>query len=315
MTRAQGGSLLARYRGAGMPALWSFTREVVEEFLAESPLQLAAALSFYTLLSLSPLVLVVVGVTGLVWSAPQVREQLLSQIGQMVGPAGAQTIEMVLSNATERGKSAVSVLIGIVTLLVGATTVFGQLQAALNQIWKVKARPTRNVVGGLLRTRVLSLGLVVLLGFLLFVSLLMSAALAALHASLSSSGLVPGSHVWSVLNGIVSFAVITVLVAMVFKVLPDVRIDWSQVWIGAAVTAALFGVGRFLISLYLSRASIASSYGAAGSLVVFLVWVYYSSLIFLFGAEFTRVLARRRGARIVPLAHAVIVEPSPKSDA
>jgi membrane protein len=295
------------HRGAWLSAFWSVARQTLVDFLAESPLQLSAALSFYTLLSLSPLVLVVVGVTGVVWSAPLAREQLLAQIEQVVGPAGAQTIEMVLTSATDRGRSTISVLVGIVTLVVGATTVFGQLQAALNQIWKVEARPTRSALGGLVRTRLLSLGLVLLLGFLLFVSVVMSTALAALHASLSSAGLVASGRVWRVVNFVVSLAVLTLLIAMVFKVLPDVRIAWSYVWIGAAVTAILFGVGRFLIGLYLSRASIASSYGAAGSLVVFLLWVYYSSLIFLFGAEFTRVLARRRGAVIEPLAHAVIV--------
>ncbi len=280
-------------------------RQTVAEFLDESPFQLAGALSFYTLLSLSPLVLVVVGVTGLVWSAPLVRAQLLAQIEQVAGPAGAQTVEMVLSNATDPGRSKTSLVIGIATLLLGATTVFGQLQAALNQIWNVSIRTTRNAFWSLVRTRLLSLALILVLGFLLLVSLLLNAALTALHAVLSHA--VPASSVvWRTLNFVGSLAVIAVLIALLFKVLPDIRIAWPYVWLGAGVTTVLFGVGRFLIGLYLARASIASSYGAAGSLVVFLLWVYYSSLILLFGAEFTQVYARRHGAIVEPVPYAVI---------
>jgi membrane protein len=287
-------------------SLWSLISETIVEFLDESPFQLAGALSFYTLLSLSPLVLVVVGVAGLVWSEGAMRAQLLRQIEQLVGPAGAETIATVLTNATDPRGSSTSIAIGLGSLLIGATTVFAQLQASLNQIWNVRAAPTRRAVRGFIRTRLLSLALVVVLGFLLLVSLVASAILTALHDYLSRA-IPAGGVVWHTVEFVVSLGVIASLIALIFKFLPDVRIAWSDVWVGAFVTSGLFGIGKFLIGLYLAHASIASSYGAAGSLVVFLVWIYYSSLIVFLGAEFTQVRARRRGAAIEPAAHAVAV--------
>lgn len=285
---------------------WTVARDTVTEFFGESPFQLAGALSFYTLLSLSPLVLVVVGVTGIIWSQETVQAELIGQVEQLVGPHGAETVSTVLTAATDRGRSTVSVVIGLVTLLVGASTVFAQLQASLNQIWHVRAAPTRFALWGLIRTRLLSIGLVLSLGLLLLVSLVASAALAALSEFLAR--LMPGGNVISrALEFLVSLFIMGVLIAAVFKVLPDARIAWQQVWFGGFVTALLFGVGKFLIGLYLGRASIGSAYGAAGSLVVFLVWVYYSSLILLFGAKLTEVYARLRGAPIEPAPYAVPV--------
>jgi len=277
--------------------------EAVVDFLDESPFQLSAALSFYTLLSLSPLILLVVGVTGLVWSEDVVRAHLLGEIEQLVGRAGAETVATVLAHAADPDQDAISVLIGIVTLLLGATTVFGQLQAALNQIWNVKAVPGR-AFWSLIRTRLLSLALVLVLGFLLLVSLVLSAALTALHTYLSET-LPLGAWFWRSVNFAVSLAVVTLLIAAIFKVLPDARIPWAYVWFGAVINAALFGAGRFVIGFYLGHATIASSYGAAGSLVVFLIWVYYSSLIMLFGAKVTQVYAAWHGADIAPAPHAV----------
>lgn len=287
-------------------ASWSLARETFTEFLGESPFQQAAALSFYTLLSLSPLVLIVVGIAGLMWSEAAVREQLLEQITQLIGPAGAETVRTVLTHASQRGRSVTSIVIGFVTLLIGATTVFGQLQAALNHMWNVRTAPTRHAFWSLVRTRLLSLALVLALGFLLLVSLVVSAALAAIEAYLFRT--VPGAALlWQALNLVVSLVVIALLVAMIFKFLPDVRIRWAWAWFGGFVTSALLGLGKFMIGLYLGQASIASSYGAAGSLVVFLVWIYYSSLIFLLGAELTQVFARRRGAAIEPAPYAELV--------
>ena len=288
---------------------WMLVREAVVSFFDESPFQHAAAISFYTLLSLSPLVLVVVGLAGLVWSEQMVGAQLLAEIERLVGPAGAETVETILAHAADRERSLTSVVIGFVTLVVGATTVFGQLQASINHIWGVKAAPSTRVIWSLIRTRLLSLALVLVLGFLLLVSLLFSAALTALHDYVAH--LVPaGADVWRVLNLLVSLGVATVLIALIFKFLPDVEIGWRYVWFGAVVTSALFGVGRFLIGFYLGHTGVASTYGAAGSLVVFLLWVYYSSLILLFGAEVTEIHARRAGAAIVPAPHAVAVAKS-----
>jgi len=289
--------------GAGLRSL---ARETVAEFLAASPFELAGAISFYTLLSLSPLVLVVVGVTGLVWSEAAVRTQLLAEIERLVGPAATEIIETILTHGVDHRRSVSSVVVGFASLLVGATTVFAQLQASLIQMWSVRAAPSAHAFWGLVRTRLLSLALVLVLGFLLMVSLLLSAAIAALHGYLAQT--IPAAPtVWRTANLVVSLGVVTVLIALIFKLLPDVVVGWRYVWFGAVITSALFGIGRFLIGFYLGHASIASSYGAAGSLVVFLVWVYYSSLILLFGAELTQVHARRAGAAIAPAAHAVAV--------
>jgi membrane protein len=294
--------------GRALGGAWSFARQTVTDFLAESPFQLAAALSFYTLLSLSPLLLVVVSTAGFLWEKDAVRRQLLDQIQQLVGRSGAEAIETVLANLVEPEKNLVSLVVGVVTALFGASAVFAQLQTSLNHMWNVKTVATRRVLWGLVRTRLLSLALVVTVGFVLLVSLVLSAALAALHGYLS--GLMPrGGVLWQGVNLALSLLVIGLLIGVIYRVLPDVRLGWRYVWLGAFFTAALFAVGKFLIGLYLGHASIGSAYGAAGSLVVFLVWVYYSSLILFLGAEITQVYARRRGAWVEPVEHAVEAEP------
>jgi membrane protein len=291
--------------------VWKLAKESVVEFWEDSPFQLAAALSFYTLLSLSPLVLIVVAAAGLVWGEQSVRAELLNQIRGLVGPAGAETVRMVLEGTTISGHSLGSMIVGILTLLFGATTVFVQLQSSLNQIWDVKTAVTkvtrRGLFWSLIRTRLLSLTLILVVGFLLLVSLVMSAALAALQGYLSRA-LPGGGMLWQTVNLLVSLLVISVLIAMVYRLLPDVRLDWRDVWVGAVTTSVLFGVGKFLIGLYLGQASIGSSYGAAGSLVVFLVWVYYSSLIMFLGAEMTFVYAQHRRRRVRPTELAVTVD-------
>ena len=290
---------------------WQLARKSVDEFFEDSPFQLAAALSFYTVLSLSPLVLIVVAAAGLVWGEQPVRSELLNQIRELTGDAGAETVRTVLESTTISGQSIGSMILGIITLLFGATTVFAQLQSSLNQIWDVKTAvktvTRRGLLWSLIRTRLLSLTLVLAVGFLLLVSLVVSAALAAFQAYLSRA-FPGGGTLWQILNFLVSLLVISVLIAMVYRVLPDVRLDWPDVWVGAVTTSLLFGVGKFLIGLYLGRASIGSSYGAAGSLVVFLVWVYYSSLIMFFGDEITFVYAQDRRNRVRPTELAVVAD-------
>ena len=289
--------------------VWSFVKQTAAEFLEESPFQLAAALSFYTLLSLSPLLLVVVSTAGLVWGEQAVRAQLVREIEQMAGPAGAETVELVLRHVEDPRRNRISVVVGIATLLLGATTVFGQLQVSLSQIWNVKAVTRRGVLWSFVRTRLLSLALVLAVGFVLLVSLVLSAALSAMHGYLSQA-MPRGGTLWQGVNLVVSLGVITLLIAAIYRMLPDVRVAWRYVWLGAVFTSLLFGAGKFLIGLYLGHASIGSSYGAAGSLVVFLVWVYYSSLILFMGAEITQVYARWRGAWITPVEHAAPVDPA-----
>jgi membrane protein len=290
---------------------WKIAKESVTKFLEEdSPFQLSAALSFYTVLSLSPLVLIVVAAAGLVWGEQPVRSELLNQIRGLIGHAGAETVRTVLESTSLERQSVGSMTIGVITLLFGATTVFAQLQSSLNQIWGVQTAAVttvtrRGLLWSLIRTRLLSLALILVVGFLLLVSLVVSATLAALQGYLSRT-FPGGGTLWQVLNFLVSLLVISVLIALVYRVLPDVRLDWPDVWVGAATTSLLFGVGKSLIGLYLGHASIGSSYGAAGSLVVFLVWVYYSSLIMFFGAEITFVYAQHRRRRVRPAEHAVV---------
>jgi membrane protein len=286
--------------------MWSLVRDAVAEFLHASPFQLAAAVSFFTLLSLSPLVLVVVGVAGLVWSKEAVRAELLARVEQLIGPAGAETVGTVLANTLDPGRGALSIVVGLVTILIGATTAFAQLQAALNRIWNVEAAPTHGVVWSFIRSRLLSLALVLVLGLLLLVSVAAGTLLTTLHTYLVRTP-PAGTALWQVVEFVVSCGVIVFMIATIFKVLPDVRIGWPDVWFGAVVTSILFGAGKFLIGWYLGYASIASSYGAAGSVVVCLVWVYYSALILLFGAQLTHTYAQRRGASTGPAAHAVAV--------
>jgi membrane protein len=286
--------------------VWSIAKQTALEFLDDSPFQLAAALSFYTLLSLSPLVLVVVSTAGLLWGETAVRTQLVQQIEGLVGPAGAETVRTVLEHVDRPGRNWSSITVGVVTLLFGATTVFGQLQASLNQIWNVQAVANRRVIWSLIRTRLLALMLVLASGFVLLVSLVVSAALAALHSYLAE--LVPtAAIVWRAVNAAVSLVIVGLLIALIYRALPDVRIGWRYVWLGALFTDILFGAGKYLIGLYLGHASVGSAYGAAGSLVVFLVWVYYSALILFLGAELTQVYARHRGAWITPVEHAAPV--------
>jgi membrane protein len=276
----------------GVERIWPFLRKHVGEFFDEDPFEKAAAVSFYALLALAPLVLVVVAIAGLVFGTQAVQRQVVSEIQGLVGADGAQAVELVLENASTPEKSLISIAIGLVTLLIGASGVFIQLQSALNSIWDVPTERPGNALWRFLRHRLLSMAMVVGLGFLMLVSLMVSALLSAIDARYSSLSTWPA--VWEGLNALGSLLVITLLIAMIFKVLPDVRIPWRDVWLGALVTALLFTLGKIAIGAYLGRASIGSSYGAAGSVVVLVVWVYYASLIFFVGAQITHIGARSR---------------------
>ena len=266
--------------------------ELAREYWAIRPLELAAALSYYTLLSLAPLVLVAVALAGLVFDRAAVEGEVVKEIRLLVGSEGSNVVETVLRHARDPEKSTLSVMVGVAVLFLGATSVFVQLQSSLNRIWKVDEQ-AHNVVWVILKGRLLSLAMVLAIGFLLLVSLVVSAALTAFgetalvdvrHGSIGLEGL----------NLLLSVAVITLLFALMFKVLPDAPVAWGDVWVGAIVTSLLFTVGKTLIGVYLGRTSIGSPYGAAGSLVVMTVWVYYASLIVFFGGQLTYVRSRRR---------------------
>jgi membrane protein len=275
----------------------------VQEFLDDQPFDLAGALSYYTLLSIAPLLVVVLATAGLFLGGEAVRDQVVDQISGLTGRSSAELIETVIAKSDQPKRGVFAMTVGVAITVLGATTVFAQLQAALNRIWHVQAAPGKNVIWGFVRHRVLSLGLVLTIALLLLVSLVISALLAGFQGYLNAH-FPGGAIIWQALNAVVSLALITVLIAMIFKFLPDAKIEWRDTWFGAFITSLLFTIGKFLIGLYLGQASIGSTYGAAGSAVVLMVWTYYASLILFFGAKITQVMARSRGARIVPSAHA-----------
>jgi membrane protein len=267
-------------------------RELAREYWSNRPMELAAALSYYTLLSLAPLVLMAVAVAGLVFDRATVESRMVTEMRLLVGAEGSEVVQTVLRHARDREKGALSVIIGTVVLLFGATTVFAQLQSSLNRIWKVDQGGEGSVLWVFVKERLLSLAMVLAIGFLLLVSLVVSAAVAAFGET-ALGGLTDAAVVLQGLNALVSLIVITLLFATIFKVLPDAPVAWRDVWVGAVITALLFSVGKSLIGLYLGRTSIGSPYGAAGSLVVMTVWVFYASLIVFFGAELTYLRSKR----------------------
>ena len=255
--------------------------------------KMGAALAYYTTFSLAPLLVIVVGVVGLALKQDRAREEIVAQFSDLVGKEGGTTVNTILSQAATQDTGLWAALIGLVVLLIGASGVFAELQDSLNTIWEVPPR-ARNW-SALVRDRLISFALVFALGFLVLVSLLLSAGVAALGAFMKDR--VPGfDAVWEGANSLVLFAVVTLLFAALFRFLPDIKIAWRDVWTGAGLTAALFIVGKFLLGFYIGHSAFASAYGAAGSLVIVLVWVFYSAQIFFFGAEFTRAFARRHGS-------------------
>jgi len=280
---------------------WDLLKEVANDWMEDKAMRLGAALAYYTILSVAPLLIIVVGIAGLVLRREDVQTGLQQQLAELIGQAGGEVVDTVLKNNTSLGSSIPAIVIGVVVLLFGASGVFTELQDSLNTVWGVTPKPGRGL-WAILRERFLSFTMVLGTGFLLLVSLVVSTALAGLTRVI---GLTAIGVVGQILSFCLSFAVVTLLFTLIYKVLPDVEIRWSDVWVGAVATALLFTVGKLLIGLYLGHASVGSAYGAAGSLVVFVVWVYYSALILFFGAEFTKVYANRFGSRIRPAANAV----------
>lgn len=272
----------------------SFVRLMREAFAAwnaDYAPSMGAALSYYTVFSLAPLLLITISIAGFVFGEDAARGEVTTTLTGFLGVEAARAVEDMIRTSRETRTGVVATVIGVVTLLLGATSVFGELQSALDRIWRAPEQKTRSGLVALLRGRLLSFGLVVSLGFLLLVSLLISAVVAAIGTW--GSRLLPGWELFvQVLNAILGFAVTGVMFAAIYRVLPSVRIPWRDVWTGAWVTAALFTLGKTLIGLYMGMAAPGSVFGAAGSFVVLLVWVYYSAQVFLLGAEFTWVHAR-----------------------
>jgi membrane protein len=288
---------------------WRLVKEAGSEWSNDKAPRMGAALSYYTIFSLAPVLLLVIAVAGLVLGASAAQGKIVSQFSGLLGVEAAKVIQTMLEKVGNRGHGILATGVGFVTLIIGATGVLVELQDALNTVWKVVAKPGRGVKG-ILRDRLLSFGIVLGFGFLLLVSLVLSAAVSILDSWLG--GLIPG---WVVVGYLLSYGISLGLVALVlaaiFKILPDVKMAWSDVWVGALVTSVLFHAGKFGISVYIGKAGVASTFGAAGSLAVLLVWVYYSSLIVLYGAEFTRVYANHYGTHVVPDDNAIAVPETP----
>jgi membrane protein len=264
--------------------------------------RLAAALSYYPIFSIAPLLIIAIAVVGLVFGQEAASNQVFQQIRGLVGDEGAKAIQTMVQSAHKSDGGIWATVIGVGTILLGASGAFGQLQDALNTIWQVKPKSGQGIKG-FVRIRVISFSLVLVIGFMLLVTLVLSALMAGLGSYLEGILPIP-SVALQALNFFISFSVTALLFTLIYKVLPDVTVKWKDVWIGGVVTALLFSLGRFLIGLYLGKGSVGSAYGAAGSLVIILLWIYYSSQILFFGAEFTKVFANTLGSHIKPSPHA-----------
>jgi membrane protein len=287
---------------------WHLAKDGVLQWIEDQPFQLAAALSYYTLFSLAPLLIIVIAIAGFVFGREAAQNQIVETIQGMVGEESAQAIQGMIQNASAKPKTGIfSTLVGVIALIFGAGGVVGQLQTSLNTIWGVTPKPGQGV-WGFIRQRFISFSMVLGIGFLLLVSLVVSALLTGL-TQLMGSLFGGAAFIAHALDLLVSFVFVTALFAMIYKFLPDVRIEWRDVWIGAALTSFLFTVGKFLIGLYLGSSGVTSAYGAAGSLITILLWVYYSSLIFFLGAEFTQVYSSQYGSGVQPAPNAQPIAP------
>src|SRR6185503_16209474 len=273
---------------------WQLTKSAIQAWSDDYAPSMGAALSYYTLFSIAPLLLIVISVAGMLFGEKAVQGKVTQSLQYLMGEDGAKAVEGLLLSVSEPKEGIIATVIGLFVLLLGATTVFGELQNALDRIWRAPARKDASSLWRLLRSRLLSFGMILGIAFLLMVSLVMDTVLQALGKMWGTGAL---QVIGQLLNLAIGFALTTTIFAMIYKLLPRAKVAWHDVWIGALVTAALFTLGKFLISLYIGRSAVASSFGAAGSLVVVMIWVYYSAQIFLLGAEFTWCYAHAHGSR------------------
>jgi len=272
--------------------IWKLVKRTIAEWSADKAPTFAAALAYYTIFSIAPLLIIAVAVAGFAFGEDAVRGDVYRELQGLVGSSGAKVIEDMMISARKLESGIPATIFGVAVLILGASGVFTQLQETMDVIWKVKPRPVNGIID-FVRRRFLSFAMVLGIGFLLLVSLVISATIAAIGAHFQQ--LIPGSvAAWHLANVAASFAVITFLFSMIYKILPDTHVEWRDVWLGAAVTSLLFSLGKLAIGLYLGKSSVASSYGAAGSVAIVLIWVYYSAQILFLGAEFTQVYAKYR---------------------
>lgn len=287
---------------------WDLVRDAGKDWQEDKASELGAAMAFYSILSLAPLLVIAVAIAALVFGEADAKQQLAAQMNEVMGSRGAEAVSAMIEHAQQPAKGTIAALLGVATLLFGASGVFGQLQSAMNTIWEIE--PKRLGIWGFIRARFLSFTMVLGTGFLLLISLVLSAWISSMNDMLGDQ--IGGLGILSqAANTLLSFALVTVLFALIFRMLPDTDVDWRDVWVGAVVTAILFTLGKYLIGLYLGTSSVGSAYGAAGSLVVLVVWIYYSAQILFFGAELTQVYARRYGSRSIG-ERRTVTSPAPK---
>ncbi len=294
-----------------VPHAWRLVRQVAASAVADQVPSMGAALAYYTLFSLAPLLLIVVSLAGLVFGQEAARGEVQAQLSSLMGPQGAAAVQQLLASVRQPAEGLVATVVGVALLLWGATSVFNELQADLDRIWRAPAPSGEPVAGWfrIVRTRLLSFGLVLAMGFLMIVSLLVSAALAAARHGMGD--LLQGWFLLAhVANATVDLGLVALMFAFIYKVMPRVHVQWRDVWVGAILTASLFAIGKLAISLYLGHSSVVSGFGAAGSLVVVLLWVYYSAQVFLLGAEFTWAFANQFGSRRPPATPADVMAPA-----
>lgn len=289
-----------------LKGLWEVLKNSFNGFFDNKVLKLSASLAYYTIFSLGPLLIVILYLCGKFLGREAIEGGIYREMENFVGSDTALQLQQIIKNAAISGQSGISAVIGIITLLIGATTVFAEIQDSINSIWGLKPKPGKNTWWQMVKIRLLSFGVIGSLGFLLLVSLGVSALLEGLNERLIQKFPEVAVIVFYVLNIFISFAVISILFGVIFKVLPDAKIKWRDVMAGSIATALLFMLGKFGISFYISKTNIGSTYGTAGSLVVLMVWIYYSSTILYFGAEFTKAYAIKFGSSIYPNSYAVI---------
>src|SRR5687767_10779451 len=286
---------------------WGILKQTVLNFFQDDSFSYASSIAFYSIFSLPAILIISLSIGATVYERDVVQEELINQVGRLIGKESAADVEQILLNAALDSRGTLAKIVGIATLIFSATTVFISLQTSLNKIWGIKPKPERGIVKYLL-DRLLSLAMVISIGFLLLVSLVVDTVLVIIQNGLAKVLADWTLYIVATLNIVVSLALITLIFAIMFKVLPDAKIKWRDVWVGSIVTTAFFALGKYLIGFYLGNSSVNSAYGAAGSLVIILVWVYYSTVIFLFGAELTSVYAEKTGSEIMPYHHAVKVQ-------
>lgn len=283
--------------------IFSYLKETYQEWSSDDAFQKSSSIAYYSVFSLPGLLIIVVTAATLIWSPQYVEQVITDQIGSAMGGDAAQQVQTMLENSRQESNSTMALIVGFATLVFGATGVFSQLQKSLNDAWEVEIDPDAGIKQTVI-SRVTALGIILALAFLLIVSLLLSSALSAINSWLEQQLPAIPPFVFFIVNNLVSIGVLTALFALMFKVLPDAEVEWRSVGWGALMTAVLFTIGKFLLGFYFGQSDPGATFGAAGSIILIMLWVYYSSLILLFGAEFTQVYARHHGHKLEPSEHA-----------